>query len=343
MTVSLVTGAAGFLGGHLCAALRRHGDTVRAVDYMRPRYGDVECDQSWWGCDLRNTEDALQAVAGVDRVYALAADMGGMGYIATEGFAILMNNIAINRNTVAAIVANGGVSRVFFASSACVYPVRLQSGASGALSEYHAWGGKPDTAYGVEKLAAETMYSTLADVCDAKVAIARFHNVYGPRGAWRGGREKAPAALCRKVAIAKALGLPAIKIWGTGQQVRSFCFISDAIRMTTSLTDLAPSIDQPLNIGSDRAVIVNELAYKIMRIAGYDCEIEHELDVKTTGVAYRNADMARALYYGISPVVSLRVGMRETYNWVEAQVLARAREMGLANDADESEIERAFS
>jgi len=316
-----VTGAAGFVGHHLVRSLKRRGYWVRAVDYRPPEW-PTGADEVNWQCDLRDLNNAMQALRGIDEVYALAADMGGMGFISQYHYWILVNNARINLNTAMAACAMS-TRRLLYTSSACVYPEGLQlTIETHGLAETDAWQGKPDTAYGVEKLIAEDIYRRLAEEAGTVVRISRFHNIYGQEGTWDGGREKAPAALCRKVAEAKLAGKHQIEVWGDGLQTRSFCHISDCLTMLYRL--MRSDYDRPLNIGTDRAVSINELAQIIGDVAGWPVELVHVDGPQ--GVRGRNADlseMKRVLDY--EPQVSLEDGMAELYTWIEEQVRHAAR------------------
>lgn len=323
----LVTGAAGFIGGHLCRHLKRRAPfpLVRGIDYVAPRYGKLAVDEAFWDCDLRYIGNAIDAMAGCDEVYHCAADMGGMGYISGNHFNIFTNNALININVAKAAEA-AGVKRILFTSSACVYPEDLQmDDEAGLLREDDAWHGKADTAYGIEKLMGEEVFTTLAQKTGMEVRLARFHNIFGPNGAWRGGKEKAPAALLRKAAKA-ATSSGQIEVWGDGEALRSFCYISDCIQMLLILMH-SPSFApdeltcSPVNIGTDRAVTINELA----RIAGRCAGIE---DIKLVhapgpqGVRGRNADLTRMrrVLNGYAPKISLEAGMARTYQWIEREM-----------------------
>jgi len=313
MTRVCITGAAGFIGHHLVRFLKKRGYWVRAVDYRPPAY-KVPADEVDWTCDLREPVNALNALVDVDEVYHLAADMGGMGYISFYHFDILQNNLRINLNTARAVKCLG-IERLLFTSSACVYPERLQdSSRAQGLREGDAWDGKPDTAYGIEKLIAEEMY---LDTPHVQVRIARFHNIYGPRGDWNSGREKAPAALCRKVAEAKRAGEHNIEVWGDGEQTRSFCYVSDCLEMLYRL--MRSEHGEPLNIGTDHSVSINELAHVVSEAANWPVTLIHVPGPQ--GVRGRNADltaMRKVLDY--EPQVSLEDGIAETYAWIEEQV-----------------------
>lgn len=320
-TKVLVTGGAGFIGGHLCRYLRQRGYYVRAVDYVEPRYGDVDCDEAIWNCDLRYYNNALRAIGNMDWVFACAADMGGAGFVFTgqHDFSILVNNIGINRNTaIASMYAKP--KRLLFTSSACVYPEGLQMmDAVPMLRESDAWIGKPDSAYGMEKLISEEIYTQLARASDTEVRIARFHNIFGPRGSWNDGREKAPAAMCRKAAVAALQGIKDIEVWGDGLACRSFCYIDDCLEMLYRL--MVSDYDKPMNIGTDEAVIINNLALTAAQCAGIEgAELVH-VD-GPMGVRSRNADLsAMRQVLGYEPEVTLEDGMCRTYQWIEQQLV----------------------
>ena len=313
-----VTGSAGFIGGHLCKYLYDQGYYVRAVDYVEPRYGPVTCDEGGWKYDLRYNLDAQRVVGGMDWVFALAADMGGAGYVFTgeHDREILRNNTLINVNTLeAARLAK--VKRYLFASSACVYPEYLQTGGeSKPLKEEFAYPAEPDSAYGWEKLHAEHLCSAYQG--DMSVRIARFHNVYGPQGAWTGGREKAPAAMCRKVATAALTNNYEIEIWGDGSQMRSYMFIDDCCDGLLRL--MQSDYVQPLNLGRDHCVSVAKLVKVIAGIAGLEgFELVH-ID-GPTGVAWRNSDNEKCrAVLGWEPETPIEDGLVPTFQWIAERV-----------------------
>ena len=312
----VVTGAAGFIGHHLCNFLSDRGYYVRAVDYKEPVYPTrTMWDECAWYWDLRDPDYAEMALRNADWVFALAADMGGMGYIGKHHWTILTNNLAINLNTATA-ARQCGVKRIVYTSSACVYPEQLQGTTDAPnLQETDAWQGKPDTAYGVEKLASEDVYR----LCGVDARVARFHNIYGPECTWYGGREKAPAALCRKIAQAKRSGDGVIDIWGDGEQTRSFCYIDDCLEALWRLMVCEPAVG-PVNIGSDELTTINGLVDLIAAHAGVRIEKHHDLS-KPQGVRGRNADLTLMRdTLGYRPRVTLADGMGRLYDWIERQV-----------------------
>jgi nucleoside-diphosphate-sugar epimerase len=316
MTPILVTGAGGFIGHHLVSYLKRRGDWVRGVDVVRPRYAASDADE-FREADLREPAAAREAVAGVDHVYALAADMGGMGYISANHARILHNNALINLNTLDA-ARRANVARYLFTSSACVYPEFKQTAAAVTpLEEDDAYPAQPQDAYGWEKLIAERLCTHYREDYGLETRIVRFHNIFGPLGTWMGGREKAPAAMCRKVAIAKMTGATEIEIWGDGEQTRSFCYIDDCVDGLVRL--MASDYHQPLNLGQDRLVSINQLAEMVCRIAGVTL-IRRHVD-GPQGVRGRNSDNTRLRdVLGWEPRVSLEDGLARTYAWIEEEV-----------------------
>ncbi len=241
---------------------------MRGVDIKEPEYAPTDADE-FDVLDLRRWEDCLEATRGVDQVYALAADMGGMGFISNHHAEILHNNALINLHTLEAARQNG-VQRYLYTSSACVYPEYLQTETptSSPLKEEDAYPAQPQDAYGWEKLVTERLCHYYREDYGIETRIVRFHNIFGPLGTWDGGREKAPAAICRKIAMAKLTGNPEIEIWGDGEQTRSFCYIDDCVE---GIYRLMPSdYPEPLNLGQDRMVTINELADIVAEIAGID-------------------------------------------------------------------------
>ncbi|HLH00320.1 MAG TPA: NAD-dependent epimerase/dehydratase family protein [Bryobacteraceae bacterium] len=315
----LVTGAGGFIGHHLVNFLKQQGCWVRGADLKEPLYAPTAADD-FQVADLRNWESARNATRDVDQVYALAADMGGMGFISFNHATILHNNSLINLNTLEAARQNG-VKRYLFTSSACVYPEFKQTETNvPPLKEEDAYPAQPQDAYGWEKLVTERLCLHYAEDYKMETRIVRFHNMFGPLGTWDGGREKAPAALSRKIAVAKLTGNPEIDIWGDGQQTRSFCYIDDCIQGLYRL--MQSDFRQPLNLGQDRMVTINELAHIIANIAGISIRIKHVPG--PMGVRGRNSDntLLRKVL-GWTPQISLEEGLRQTYPWIEAQVKAK--------------------
>ena len=312
----LVTGAGGFIGHHLVSYLKKRGYWVRGVDIKMPEFGETEADE-FELLDLRRWDNCLQATRGVDQVYALAADMGGMGFISKYHAQILHNNILINTHTLEAARLNG-VKKYLYTSSACVYPEYKQTDADvKPLKEEDVFPAQPQDAYGWEKLVTEQMCLHYHDAYGMDTRIVRFHNIFGPLGTWEGGREKAPAALCRKVAFAKFTGDPTIEIWGDGEQTRSFCHIDDCLEGIYRL--MQSDFHDPINLGQDRMVTINQLADIIAEAAGVEIEKKHVEGPQ--GVRGRNSDntLLREVL-GWEPQISLEEGLAETYRWIEAQV-----------------------
>ena len=313
-----MTGAGGFIGHHLVKDLTRRGNWVRGVDLKPPEYEPSAADEFQIG-DLRRWEDAVAACAGVDEVYALAADMGGMGFISAHHAQILHNNSLINLHTLEA-ARQSGVRRYLYTSSACVYPEYRQSETNIApLREEDAYPAQPQDAYGWEKLLTERLCAHYRDDYGLRTRIVRFHNIFGPLGTWTGGREKAPAALCRKIALARLTGNPEVEIWGDGEQTRSFCYIDDCLEGLRRLMD--SDYSEPLNLGQDRMVTINELADIIASIAGVSIRKVHVPGPQ--GVRGRNSDNTRLReVLGWQPAISLEEGLAHTYAWIETQVAA---------------------
>ena len=312
----LVTGAGGFIGHHLVTFLKARGYWVRGVDLKRPEYRVSDADE--FEClDLRRWPDCLEATRGVEEAYALAADMGGMGFISAHHAEILHNNVLINTHTLEAARRNG-VSRYLYTSSACVYPEYRQTETNVVpLREEEAYPAAPQDAYGWEKLVSERLCLHYREEYGIETRIVRFHNIFGPLGTWEGGREKAPAALCRKVALAKHTGVHGIDIWGDGEQTRSFCYIDDCVEGLYRL--MRSDYPEPLNLGQDRMVTINELADMIAACAGMRVSRWHVPGPQ--GVRGRNSDNTRLRQVlGWEPQISLEEGLSRTYAWIERQV-----------------------
>jgi len=314
----LVLGAGGFIGGHLVRRLAADGAWVRGVDQCPPRYGDVPADEYQVG-DLRELDACRAAVdvaGGFDEVYQLAADMGGMGYLERAECEIMRNNALINLNLLQA-ATDAEARRYFFSSSVCVY--RDMVAGEPELTEDDAYPAQPDNEYGWEKLYAERVALTYGRHFPIDVRVARFQNCYGPQGAWNDGREKAPSAICRKVAEADEGGV--VEVWGDGTAVRSFIYVDDLIEAVLALT--RSDCGQPTNIGHPDYVTIKELVDTVAEVAG------KRVDVKwvpgTVGVQSRNFSNDRIEALGWKPRYSLQEGLERTYPWIEAQVRSAVR------------------
>jgi GDP-D-mannose 3', 5'-epimerase len=319
MKNALVLGAGGFIGSHLVRWLKREGFSVRGADLKRPEFSPSVADEFLLG-DLRDPVFVDRVLTGgFDRVYQLAADMGGAGYIFTgDNDADVMHNSAtINVNVVEA-ARRVGVGRVFYSSSACIYPERNQLDPSAPVTaEASAYPAAPDSEYGWEKLFSERLYLAYARNHGLDVRIARFHNIFGEEGTWRGGREKAPAALCRKVAEAPDGG--SIEVWGDGRQTRSFLHVDECLEGVDRL--VSSSFVGPVNIGSEEMISINDLAALVTEISGKAITIVNVPG--PTGVRGRNSDNTLIRErLGWAPSRPLRDGIERTYRWIESQVAA---------------------
>jgi GDP-D-mannose 3',5'-epimerase len=315
----LVTGAGGFIGGHLVNRLKNEGFWVCAVDLKRHDYHHSPADQFLLG-DLRDPRFAASVVDDIDEIYQLAADMGGAGYLFTgDNDAAVMHNSAVINLNVLEYGRLAGVQKILYASSACVYPEYNQMDPQNPhCAEDSAYPAQPDSEYGWEKLFSERLYLAYLRNYGIQVRLARFHNIFGPYGTWEGGREKAPAALCRKVAEAAEGG--AIEIWGDGHQTRSFLYIDECLEGVRRLMDSA--FTGPVNIGSEEMVTINSLAQMLLEIAGKPLRLHHIPGPQ--GVRGRNSDNRLVgAQLGWVPSRPLREGLEQTYRWVEAQVQAR--------------------
>ena len=320
----LVTGAGGFIGSHLVTYLKDKGYWVRGVDLKRPEFSEIDADD-FRILDLRRWEDCLEATDGITEVYALAADMGGMGFISAHHAQILYNNSLINLHTLEAARQNG-ILRYLYTSSACIYPEHLQEDTNVTpLKEDDAYPAYPQDAYGWEKLVSERLCMHYREDYGIETRTVRFHNIFGERGTWEGGREKAPAALCRKIAVAKLLGETEIDIWGDGEQTRSFCYIDDCVEGIYRL--MRSDFHEPLNLGQDRMVSINLLTDIIADAAGIAVTKKH-ID-GPQGVRGRNSDNSKLReVLGWEPAISLEDGMKKTYGWIEKEVEAKLEQIG---------------
>ena len=311
----LVTGAGGFIGHHLVTHLKSLGYWVRGVDLKYPEFTEVDADE-FEILDLRRWDNCLQATRDVDHVYALAADMGGMGFISANHAMILHNNALINLHSMEAARVNG-VSRYLYTSSACVYPDHLQTSTEVVpLKEEDAYPADPQDAYGWEKLVSEKLAEYYLSDYGFETRTVRFHNIYGPYGTYDGGREKAPAAIARKVAQAPDGG--EIEIWGDGEQTRSFCYVNDCVEGIYRL--MMSDYRAPLNLGTDRLMSINELAELVIAISGKrSIKLRHIEGPQ--GVRGRNSDNSRIReVLGWEPSTELEDGLEPTYRWIEKQV-----------------------
>ncbi len=310
----LVTGAGGFIGNHLVNYLKDQGHWVRGVDIKRPEYSHTRADE-FLDLDLRDPANCRAATAGVNHVYALAADMGGMGFISANHATILHNNSLIDIHTLQA-AAEAGVERLLYTSSACVYPEHMQLRTDIAgLREQDAYPAAPQDAYGWEKVLGEQLCKYYPTEHAMETRVVRFHNIYGPYGTYDGGREKSPAAMCRKVALAEDGG--SIEVWGDGEQTRSFCYIDDCVEGLYRL--MYSDFTEPLNLGTDRMVSINELAGIVMNVAEKQLSIEHVEGPE--GVRGRNSDNTKLReVLGWEPAIDLEQGLVDTYRWIEKQL-----------------------
>jgi nucleoside-diphosphate-sugar epimerase len=312
----LVNGAGGFIGSHLVKRLKSEGFWVRGADLKRPEYSATAADDFVVG-DLRDPEVVADVMNGIEDVYQLAADMGGAGYIFTgeHDAAVMHNSALINLNTLQ-IGVEAGVKRFFYSSSACIYPEFNQMDPDNPVcTESSAYPAGPDSEYGWEKLFSERLYLSYMRNYGVQVRVARFHNIFGPDGTWDGGKEKAPAALCRKVAQAPEGG--EIEIWGDGKQTRSFLYVDECVEGVRRLME--SDFTGPVNIGSEEMVTINQLAELVMDVAGKNLSIHH---IKgPLGVRGRNSDNKLIFEkLGWRPNRTLREGVEKTYAWVANQV-----------------------
>ena len=327
----LVTGAGGFIGHHLTRYLKDRGYWVRGVDLKHPEYAPTAADE-FEVLDLRRWESTLTATRGVDQVYNLAANMGGIGFIEHNKAVIMHDNVLINMHMLEAARQNG-VQRYLYTSSACIYPgYRQKSADVTPLKEEDAYPADPEDGYGWEKLYSERQCRHYWEDFGLETRVVRFHNIFGPLGTYDGGREKSPAAICRKISMAR--DGDAIEVWGDGEQTRSYCYIDDCVEGIYRL--MRSDYRDPLNLGQDRLISINELVDIVAAIAGKRIRKEYNLTAPQ-GVRGRNSDNDRLrAVLKWQPEISLEEGLRRTYVWIEAQIAqhaAHGRPAGTYSDA----------
>jgi GDP-D-mannose 3',5'-epimerase len=311
----LITGAGGFIGSHMEKFLKEKGYWVRAVDLVHSLYMDSLADE-FLLLDLRRWENCLKATEGIDQVYSFACNMGGIGFIETVKAEVMHDNVLINAHLLEAARQNG-MQRFFYSSSACVYPTYRQKDPDNpGLQEDECYPADPDNEYGWEKLYTERMCKQFTLEYGLETRVARYHNIFGPYGTWNGGREKAPAAICRKVALAEDGGT--IEIWGDGRQTRSFLYIDECLEGTYRL--MQSDYNDPVNIGSDEMVTIDQLADMAIEFSGKRISKRYDT-TKPQGVRGRNSDNTRVKeVLGWAPAQSLRDGIGKTYPWIAGQV-----------------------
>ena len=317
---TLVTGAGGFIGHHLVKLLKTRGYWVRAVDVKKPEFETSLADE-FIVADLRSAQTFGRAVKGIQDVYSLAADMGGIGYISANHATLTRNNVLINANALDAS-QRAGIQRYLYTSSACVYPSFKQDNEDlTPLKESDAIPADPEKGYGWEKLFAEQLVTYYEEDYGLDVRIVRLHNIYGPLTTYEGGREKAPAAICRKVAEAEDKST--IEVWGDGRQTRSFCYIGDCVDGLLRVMD--SGYRRPINIGSEEIVTVDRLVDMVCQIARKSLEKTHD-QAKPQGVRGRNSDntLVRQILHW-EPKTPLRSGLLQTYRWIWAELEAKGR------------------
>ena len=319
----LVTGAGGFIGHHLTKYLVAKGYWVRGVDLKYPEYEDSPAHE-FELLDLRRWANCLQATRGIQHVYNLAANMGGIGFIHSHKAEISRDNVLINIHTLDAARVQG-VKRLLYTSSACVYPGYLQDKPDVTpLKEEDAYPADPEDGYGWEKLYTERVCRHYTEDYGLETRTVRFHNIFGPLGTYDGGREKSPAAICRKIALAKDEDV--IDVWGDGKQTRSYCYIDDCVEGIYRL--MRSDFREPLNLGQDRMITIDELVDIVAKVAGKQIEKQHDLS-KPQGVRGRNSDnslLRKVLDW--EPVISLEEGLGRTYEWIRGELVKSGRVAG---------------
>jgi nucleoside-diphosphate-sugar epimerase len=317
---AVVAGAGGFIGHHMVSFLKDRGYWVRGVDIKEPEYEPSAADEF----DLRRRESCLEATGGAQEVYQLAADMGGIGYITANHADVALNNVLINAHMLEAAYINEA-ERYFYSSSACIYPMyRQNSPEIAGLKEEDAYPADPEEGYGWEKLYAEKLCQYYDEEGKLSTRVARFHNIYGPLGTYDGGREKAPAAISRKIALVPDGG--EIEVWGDGLQTRSFTYVSDCVEGIFRIMHSDHS--QPLNLGTDELITIDGLVDLVAKVSGKSIAKKHDLS-KPQGVRGRNSDNTRLReVLGWEPGTSLEEGLTQTYKWIETQV-SKSRPVGV--------------
>jgi len=318
---AVICGGGGFIGGHLAKSLKANGiEVIRAID-IKPmdEWYQVSPEVENLVMDLQDKANCRRAAKGADLIFQLAADMGGMGFIENNK-ALCMLSVLINTHMLMA-AREAGVQRFFYSSSACVYNGEKQKNAQVTpLKEEDAYPALPEDGYGWEKLFSERMCRHFEEDFGLQCRVARFHNVYGPHGTWAGGREKAPAAICRKVIEAKHSGKHEIEIWGDGKQTRSFMYIDDCTKGTQAIME--SEIHEPLNLGSDELVTINQLVDIVEEIAGVKLNRRYNLNAPK-GVNGRNSDNTKIIEkLGWAPSIRLKEGLEKTYVWIEKEMMA---------------------
>lgn len=316
----LVTGAGGFIGHHLTKYLVSRGYWVRGVDIKEPEYEPSNAHE-FEILDLTVADNCLRATSGIDEVYGLAANMGGIGFIETNKAVIVRDNTMINLHTIEAARQNG-VKRYLYTSSACIYPGYLQRDANVTpLKEEDAYPADAEDGYGWEKLYMERVCRHYTEDFGLDTRVVRFHNIFGPLGTYDGGREKSPAAICRKIALAE--DGDEIEVWGDGEQTRSYCYVDDCVEGIYRL--MRSDYREPLNLGQDRMLSINELVEMVAKIAGKRIEKRHDLS-KPQGVRGRNSDNTRLReVLKWEPQISLEEGLQRTYRWIEGELRKAGR------------------
>jgi len=314
-----VTGGGGFIGSHTAKRLKEEGHFVRVADWKRNEFwSDNDISHEFLQVDLREMSDCMKACEGMDWVFNYAADMGGMGFIQSNHATILYNNTMISFNMVEAARRSGTVKRFYYSSSACIYPEHKQLDTiNPGLKESDAWPAAPQDAYGLEKIVTEELCKYYWKDYGIEFRIGRFHNIYGPQGTWKGGREKAPAAFCRKARCSTAQ--TGLEMWGDGLQTRSFCYIDDAVEGVLRL--MRSDVREPLNIGSDEMVSMIDMGNMALEFAGKKDNVKIRHIPGPEGVRGRNSENSLIKEkLGWAPSITLKDGLGRTFKWIDEQV-----------------------